>query len=118
MHENSGEWVEWSEQWRAYRPIGVPTQVVSDLCGRRLSTTLRQLIDRACQTAAPQSRPLKNPETVEDDAKQVCCHRLDAPSFAEAWRRQLCVIQFINEICNPAAFFSDRRKYKLTIHSH
>jgi hypothetical protein len=118
MNQDVGEGVKRSEQWGTQRVIGARTQGGNDVGGRRLGATPRQLVDRTSHARAPESRPHEYPKTVGEDADDVCGHGLDVPARAQAWGRQLGIVQVLYEGCDLAPLVGDSGEDKVALHSH
>ena len=118
MDQDIGKRIKRPKQRRTQWVIGASTQGGSDFGGRQLRTMPCKLIDRASHTSAAQRSPHEHPKTVREDADKVRGHRLDVPARAQARRRQLRIIEVVNQISNLSPLVGDSGKDKLAAHSH
>ena len=98
---------------RAQLTVGALTQGGGDLRRRQLRAPPRQRVDGPMDAAVADRRPLEHPEAVGEHADQVGRDRLDVPSRAQALRRQLGVVELVDQCRDPAPLVGDGREDEL-----
>jgi hypothetical protein len=95
--------------------VRITPQCCSDFRCRKPSAAPRQLVDRAVDTPAAQGRSLERPEAVGDDADQMRGDRLDVPAAAQARRRQLRIVERVDQVRDLPPLVGDGGEDRRTV---
>ena len=97
---------------------GVLTKRPGNLCGGLLGAAASQLVDRSINPAVAHGGDLERPKSIGENADEVGGYSLHVPAPTETWRRQLSLVEPVDQNGDSPPLVGHRRKNALAVKGH